>query len=525
MIRGAERPARLLQRFGGRRVLVVGEAILDGYLEGDADRLSREAPVPIVELRDRSDAPGGAANTAVNVAALGGSVQLLSVVGDDAEGDRLLVALAECSVATADVMRVPGRTTLAKQRVSAGGQMLLRFDTGSTYPLDPATEDALIERLLEADPRTDAIVVSDYAYGVVTDRVIAVLEELQRTRPGVLVVDARDLRRYSAIRPTAVKPNYGEACRLLGQAELRDPRGRAAQIGMAGQQLLDLTGARICAVTVDADGALIFERDQPAYRTYARPRPNSTAAGAGDTFVAALSLALAADATGPAAAELASAAAAVVVARDGTSVCTAEDLVAALSLASGKRIDDGRDLATWLDERRAAARRIVFTNGVFDILHRGHVTYLARSKALGDMLVVGVNTDGSVRRLKGPQRPINPLDDRLAVLEALSSVDLVIPFEDDTPASLIEQIRPDVYVKGGDYTRETLPEAALVERMGGTVRILPYTEDRSTSGTIDRVREAYGAPTRPMDRSGAVGSSDRPSGPRRRRPARERISR
>ena len=163
---------------------------------------------------------------------------------------------------------------------------------------------------------------------------------------------------------------------------------------------------------------------------------------------------------------------------------------------AGKRVSAGPGLDARLAAWRDEDRRIVFTNGVFDILHRGHVAYLARAKGLGDVLVVGVNTDDSVHRLKGPSRPINGLDDRIAVLEALSPVDLVVPFEEDTPERLIEQVRPHVFVKGGDYRRETLPEAPLVERLGGSVRILPFTEDRSTSGVIERVREAYGGEVR-----------------------------
>jgi D-beta-D-heptose 7-phosphate kinase / D-beta-D-heptose 1-phosphate adenosyltransferase len=488
----ANRRDALLDAFATIRVLVVGEAILDGYLEGTAGRISREAPVPIVELHSRSDAPGGAANAAVNLAALGAAVRFLSVVGEDDAGDRLMASLRAGQVDVHDVQRVPGRETLAKQRITAGGQMLLRFDTGSTDAPEPDAEDRLIERLVAAWPDVDAVVVSDYGYGVVTDRLLTVLGELQRRDERVVVADARDLRRYRPARVTAVKPNFAEACLLLGEPERRGSRPRAAQAGMAGERLLDLTGARIVALTVDADGAFVFERDAPPYRTYATPHPSSRAAGAGDTFVAALGVALACGASAPIAAELASTAAGVVVRRSGTSACTVAQLREALAADAGKRVRAGADLEARLRAWRDDDRRIVFTNGVFDILHRGHVTYLARAKGLGDVLVVGVNSDESVHRLKGPTRPINGLDDRVAVLEALSPVDLVVPFEEDTPERLIEQVRPNVFVKGGDYRRETLPEAPLVERLGGSVRILPFTDDRSTSGVIERVREAYG---------------------------------
>lgn len=497
--------AQLLPELRGKSVLVLGEAILDSYLEGRADRLCREAPVPIVALEARVDAAGGAANTALNLARLGARVRLLSVVGSDGEGERLRVSLRGAGVDDADVLAAAGRATLAKQRLSAGGQMLVRFDTGSTDPIDAATEDRLIDRLEAHHDEVDAIVVSDYGYGVVSDRIVRVLVELQQGSRGVLVVDARDLRRYRDARPTAVKPNYAEAVRLLGERERSDPRERARQVGREGPRLLELTGARIAAVTVDTAGAFFFEAGQPPYRTYARPHPESRAAGAGDTFVAGLALSLAARLSTPAAAEIASAAAAIVVEKDGTASCSLDELEGALSTAAGKRLASEERLAARIAYLRELGRRIVFTNGCFDILHRGHITYLNRAKALGDVLVVGVNTDESVRRLKGPERPINGLEDRCEVLEALSCVDLVVPFADPTPERLVRIVRPDVFAKGGDYTRETLPESELVESLGGTVQILPFVEDRSTTGLIERVRGPWDGTERRRDRLATAG--------------------
>src|SRR5947207_12157400 len=226
----------LLGSFRDRRILVIGEAILDSYLEGHADRLSREAPVPIVTLNGRTDAPGGAANAAVNVARLGGRSAFLSVVGADGEAERLRAGLQDAGVDDHQVAR-RDRPTLAKQRLLAGGQMLVRFDTGATEPIDAATEDVVISRLTSLHAECDAIVVSDYGYGVITERVIAVLSELQRSRPRVLVVDARDLRRYRSVGATAVKPNYSEAVRLLGERGLTDPPARARQVGSQGDRL------------------------------------------------------------------------------------------------------------------------------------------------------------------------------------------------------------------------------------------------------------------------------------------------
>src|SRR3954454_5562608 len=409
------------------RSLVLGEAMLDTYVRGEASRLSREAPVPIVAVTGHADAPGGAANTAVNVAALGASSALVSVVGRDDEGDRLRQSFIAAGVEASGVVMVADRATLAKERILAADQMLVRIDRGATDPIDAATEDQVIERLIEGYRDADLVIVSDYDYGVVTERVLATLRDLQAASPKPLIADARDLRRYRRLHVTAVKPNYVEAISLLGEPDQRGTRLRTAQIASNADRLLELTGATIVAVTVDTEGVMVFERGAPPYRTYCRPRTDAQAAGGGDTFVATLALALATGASTPEASELASTAAAIVVGRPGTATCSADDLIGALSMG-GKRLDDVDALARVAEVYRAQGRRIVFTNGCFDILHRGHVTYLDRAKGLGDVLIVAVNTDASVRRLKGADRPVNPLDDRLRVLEALSCVDLVVPF-------------------------------------------------------------------------------------------------
>jgi D-beta-D-heptose 7-phosphate kinase/D-beta-D-heptose 1-phosphate adenosyltransferase len=485
-----ERPGELVAAFAGLRVLVVGEAMLDSYLEGSSGRLCREAPVPVVAVGRRRELPGGAANTAANLAALGARPALLSVAGDDAAGHALRAALEACGVDVQGLALSPTRQTLAKQRVLAGTQLLLRFDEGSTHAVDALLERRLVEHLEALHPVVDAVVVSDYGYGILTPRVIRALARAQAAHERVLVVDAKTLTAYRHARVTAVKPNYEEALALLGTRAPRDAAERTAAVAAQGDRLLALTRSRIAAVTLDTDGALFFERGAPPYRTFARPSPPVRAAGAGDTFVSALALALAAGASVPAAAELASRAAGVVVGKDATAACTAEELAGAL--AGERKVLSREALAARLVVYRQQGRRIVFTNGCFDILHRGHITYLNQAKALGDVLVVGVNTDAGVARLKGRGRPINALEDRLEVLAALSAVDHLVAFDEDTPVALVGAIRPHVYVKGGDYTRERLPEAPLVEAHGGRVHLLPHVADRSTSTMIQRIRAAAG---------------------------------
>jgi D-beta-D-heptose 7-phosphate kinase / D-beta-D-heptose 1-phosphate adenosyltransferase len=482
-------PCGFLDRFGSLRVTVIGDAMLDSYLEGEVSRLCPEAPVPVVALSGRRDVPGGAANVAVNISSLGGQVNLLSVVGNDREAGLLQQALEERGVSARGLLAQPNRTTLTKCRLSAGAQMLVRFDQGRRQPVDESSERCLAERLRQAARDCDVLVISDYSYGVLTPRLVATLTEVSANGRPLVVVDARDLSRYRAVQPAAVKPNYQEALRLLGCPDPGNGLGRAEAIVRQARRILELTSARLAAVTLDTEGAVFVERGQPPYRTYARPARQARAAGAGDTFLSALALALAAGASTQAAAQLASAAAAIVVGKDGTAACYAQELREYLS-PEGKYLADRDRLAARLESHRQQGQRMVFTNGCFDILHRGHIAYLNRAKTLGDVLVVAVNTDAGIQRLKGPDRPINTIDDRLQVLGALSCIDYLIAFDEDTPCSLIEVLRPEVVVKGGDYTRERLPEAAIVEGYGGRVQILPYLPDRSTSRIIQRIQMA-----------------------------------
>jgi D-beta-D-heptose 7-phosphate kinase/D-beta-D-heptose 1-phosphate adenosyltransferase len=484
-------PSRIVDAFSGSRVLVLGEAMLDVYFHGATSRFCPEAPAPVVDVHSTDEQPGGAANCAVNLRGLGARPALLSVIGDDPEGASLRDRLEACGVDSGDLVVASGRRTLAKRRVLAADHLLVRFDQGDVASIPTAAEEELMVRLRAAWNTCDAVLVSDYGYGVLTDRIIALLTALQAASPRALVVDSKRLPLYRDARPSAVKPNFVEAARLLGEPGPLAHEDRAEWATIRGPRILEETGARIAAVTLDVQGALVFERDRPPYRTFAKAEPSSQASGAGDTFAAVMALALAAGADAPAAADLASTAAATVAAKRGTATCCSAELRERVQPAR-KSLDGFEELAECVDGHRRSGRRVVFTNGCFDILHRGHVSYLSRAKALGDVLIVGVNADEGIRRLKGPNRPINALPDRLQVLSALSCVDHVVSFAEDTPHALIRVIRPDVFVKGGDYTRESLPEAGLVEELGGIVEIMPFLADRSTTDVIDRIRRAYG---------------------------------
>lgn len=482
-----------VKRFAGLRVLVVGDSILDSYLEGDGLRFCREAPVPNVSVHKRVDRAGGAANTAVNLRALGAAVDYLSVVGADAEGDRLLELLQGTGVGVKQVLRSRSRRTRTKHRVLAETQLLLSFDSGDTGPVKATIEQRLRRALQNCFHDYDAVIVADYDYGLLSNRGIDTIARLQRHRPQLLVVDSRRrLDAFRITRPSAVKPNYEEAAALLGAARLHRHTSRWEAIEAHGPALLELTGAQLAAVTLDRDGALLLQPDGQTQRVFARPTQLRCAAGAGDTFIAALTLALAAGASARLAGELAAAASAIVVTDPYTAACSATQLLGELSPAS--KYDSLAVLRERVACYRKQGRRIVLTNGCFDLLHSGHVALLAEARQCGDVLIVGVNSDASIRRLKGPTRPVSRLEDRVRVLAALSSVDHVVAFEEDTCCVLVEALRPDVYVKGGDYTRETLPEAALVESLGGMVRFIPHTQPHSTTHLIQRIRSQDDGP-------------------------------
>jgi D-beta-D-heptose 7-phosphate kinase / D-beta-D-heptose 1-phosphate adenosyltransferase len=488
----------ILQTFNRLRVMVIGEAMLDRYLKGTSSRLSQEAPVQVVAIDQKEDLPGGAANSAANVRSLGGEVIFYSVVGEDEEGRHLRQALDKFGISTENILVDPQRRTLAKQRILANGQMMLRFDQGSTNPIQQSTEEELAWRIRRGAADVDAIIISDYNYGILTPGILRAIAEIQENDPRILVVDAKQYRPYQELRVTAIKPNYTEAVKDLNLEPKEDSELRMQQIRKHGRKLLEIANAQIAAVSLDQDGALIFERKQPCYRVYARPAGNNQVSGAGDTFSSALALALAAGAPATSAAEIAAAAAAIVVEKTGTSTCTIEELKIFFS-GEEKFINDSFHMAARVAAYRRQGKRIVFTNGCFDILHSGHIQYLNQAKSEGDVLIIGVNTDAGVQRLKGPRRPINPLADRAQVLAALSCVDHIIPFEEDIPFNLIRLIQPDVFIKGGDYTLDSLPESGLVKELGGKVVLLPYIENHSTSRIIERIQRVYEKESSPKD--------------------------
>ena len=467
-------------------ITVIGDAMLDGWWSGSIERLCREAPAPVVDIGRRSFAPGGAANTAVNLAALGAKVRLVGVVGCDEAGAELLRQVEAAGVDTSWVARVPGLGTTTKTRISSGGQLLLRFDDVAPG-IPAAARTALASSLPEALRDQDAVVICDYGAGAlrgeVKDTIIATLAA--RSPSLLAVVDAHDPRSWAALRPDLATPNAQEAAGLLGLK--LESTGRPAVVVAHRQELLGATGAAAVVVTLDREGSILLPASGDVHRTWAKPVEEKQASGAGDTFVAMLTLARAASLPLTTSVDLAQAAADIVVRRPGTSVCSTEDLGRHLASFAATALD-ARELARHIGRHRAEGQRIVLTNGCFDVLHRGHTRYLNQAKQLGDILVVALNSDDSVRQLKGPERPINTVADRAAVIAALSCVDYVTVFDALTPVALIDELRPEIYAKGGDYTPEMLVETRAVERYGGTVAILDYVADLSTTAVVQRIR-------------------------------------
>ncbi|HEY1006594.1 MAG TPA: PfkB family carbohydrate kinase [Sphingobacteriaceae bacterium] len=474
-------------RFSGTAVLVVGDIVLDSYLKGTGTRLSPEAPVPVIRIESRTDVAGGAANIAVNLSALGAKVSCLSVIGTDEGGSKAVSILEQHRVDCTGVFRDPHRKTMVKSRLMSQGQILSRFDHGSEDAVTSDTEEFLIRYLFGEYDRFDMILLGDYYRGVITDRVIHALVALQQQGRRFVAVDSKDLTSFRILRPALVKPNYQEACRILNIPT--QVSHREAQLQDKGRLLYDRTEGSVIAVTLDADGSIIYQDGEYAYRSFAYPDPAPKVVGAGDTFISALSLALATGADLPVATELATAAAAIAVRKDSTAACNHTELSSFFS-SQQKVIEHPVDLKKLCEIYRAQGQKIVFTNGCFDILHSGHISLLKRSKELGDILIVGVNTDESISRLKGSDRPINSLTDRMDVLCGLSTIDHVVPFGSDgadQPLALIRAAQPDIYVKGGAYTRETLPETQVIEESGGQIVFLPLVPEHSTSLIIKRI--------------------------------------
>jgi D-beta-D-heptose 7-phosphate kinase/D-beta-D-heptose 1-phosphate adenosyltransferase len=475
----------IIEQFKNLKVLVVGDAILDTYVKGAPDRVSREAPVLVFNVDEQEHQCGGAANTAINVAALGAETYFLTVMGKDSSSRELIDVLKKYPVHTDHIIRDKGRTTIAKKRIIADTHHLMRIDEGTTSAINANCEKELLAKIAEVYANVDAIILSDYGFGVITNNIINGIKDITADDDKILVVDGRDVSRFKCLKPNAVKPNYEEAIKLLNIE--KSLGSRADQLQEYSKKLHDITGAGKVAVTLDVDGVIFFQKGKPPFRILANAQDNKNAIGAGDTFISAMTLSLAAEVKGETAAQIAAAAAAVVVQKEGTVGCSNAELKAYFN-AVPKYISQKGQLTEVLKELKKQGKKVVFTNGCFDIIHKGHITLLNKAREAGDVLIVGVNNDNSIRKLKGPGRPINNLEDRITVLAGLQSVDYLVTFEEESPVDLIKEVHPDVFVKGGNYTETSIPESQLLKKLGCKVKIVPYIEDHSTTYIINKIQ-------------------------------------
>jgi len=484
----------LLERFAGLEVWVVGDVMLDEYVTGAVERISPEAPVPVVRAHATEHRLGGAANVARQIAALGARVSLGGVVGEDAAGEALQRLCAAERIDTRALVRAGGRQTTRKLRVLGHSQQLLRLDWEDVAPCAAASSAQLLARLASG-ARPDAVVLSDYAKGVLTPEVIGGVLRSRGAAPVVVDPKQRDFAGYRGA--SAVTPNLRELEAAAGRTLLASD---TAGIAVAAREVLHAAGLESMVVTLGEHGMLVVPASAPETAIAALQREVYDVTGAGDTAVAVLTLGLAARGPMVQAARLANAAAGVAVGRVGAVAVSIASIRDALAARPEGKLLARTELAARAAEWRTAGKRIVFSNGCFDLLHAGHLALLSHASKLGDVLVLAINSDASVRRLKGPERPLVPQAERAALLAALAFVDAVTIFEEDTPLAVLEAVRPEVLVKGGDYRPTEVIGRELVEAAGGRVEIVPLTPEKSTSSLVERIRSS-GATPKPRART------------------------
>ena len=476
------------------RVLVAGEVILDRYIMGDVARVSPEAPIPILQVNRIEERPGNAGFVMANLRALGARVSALSVVGADRNGELLREMFNDLGIDTRSVLVDPDRPTIVKERMlgsvqsaNRATQQLLRVDQEAPHALSPAKERALTRHLERELARVDGVLISDINKGLLTPGLLRALIDGARRRKIPVIVDPRlseDFSIYSgatALTPNRYETEFATCTRLVD---------RAAWM-RAADELMRRLKLDACLITLDRDGMYLSERRGPHTYIATTPRAVYDVTGAGDVVLAVFGLFVIAGLSFASAARLANLAAGIEVSRLGTEIISREDLARALSPgpeSAQRKIVAVEELRPALERDRGAGRRVVFTNGCFDLLHAGHVEMLSFARAQGDTLVVGVNSDRSVRLIKGDGRPIYPAVERALILAALEAVDYVVVFDDTRAERIVRAVRPDVLVKGEDWRDKIVDGQIFVESYGGRVALAPLLPGYGTTLTIERLR-------------------------------------
>jgi len=469
----------LLQKFSGANVLVVGDVMLDRYWSGGTDRISPEAPVPVVKIDNVYERLGGSGNVAANITALGAQAQLLALIGSDEAGASIGNLAKEMGIVGHFIEGVDSETPV-KLRVISQQQQLIRLDF-ERHSASPDIEQRLHSLFKQLLPKVQAVVLSDYGKGTVIDPRSLILEAKSAGVPVIVDPKGDDFEKYKSAY--LITPNMREFENVVG------PCNNDATIEEKGNNLITALGLEALLVTRGEQGMSLIRRAKSMRTLAADSQEVYDVTGAGDTVCGVCAVSIAAGGDLDVAIELANTAAGIVVSKFGTATVSIEELGSARNTTTGKCLDKSTAAQVIQDKTKHGAR-IVMTNGCFDILHAGHVDYLKRAKELGDYLVVAVNSDSSVAKLKGQGRPINTLSNRLAVLEALESVDYLIPFDELTPLQLVEDMSPNILVKGGDYSLDEIVGADHVLKNGGRVEVLPFVEGLSTSSTLQKIEDA-----------------------------------
>ncbi|MBV5338909.1 MAG: D-glycero-beta-D-manno-heptose-7-phosphate kinase [Deltaproteobacteria bacterium] len=471
------------------RCLVIGDLMLDEYLWGRADRISPEAPVQVVDVIREELRLGGAGNVVHNLAALGAQVSVCSVVGDDLNGRELLERFCHHHIDTRAIFLDPHRRTSRKTRVVAAHQQIVRIDRESREALPPVVEQQLCLWIASHAGEYKVIVLSDYNKGVLTPSVIAAAVSAAAAIGIPVLVDPKgaDFTRYAGA--TLLTPNRKEA-----EAASGIPITDAASLAEAADVIIAATGLQHLLITRSEEGMSLFSHGGEAVHIPTVAREVFDVSGAGDTVLATLAVGIASGFTMAESARLANVAAGIAVGKLGTSIVTPQEIIDAVSLAhkdSHAKIKSLDVLSPLIAAEKSRGKRIVFTNGCFDLLHAGHVKYLQKARNLGDLLVLGLNSDASVRRLKGSKRPLIDQDERAHLLAALDCIDYVVIFDEDTPLELITALKPHILAKGGDYSLDGVVGREVVEEYGGRVELITFVDGKSTTSIIERILELY----------------------------------
>lgn len=488
-----EKLLKTVTGLGSHRVLLVGDFILDSYVYGDALRISPEAPVAVLKVVDRKHSCGGAASVAADLAVLGAVPVCLGVIGDDSNGETLCGLLGDLGADTSGLVKVADRPTTNKQRMVGLAQhrhrqQLLRIDEESTSPLTPKQNEKIIQLYTDRLDDVEVVCLQDYNKGVLSEDLCKRFIKLACRAGKKILVDppmGSDYSKYTGA--SAITPNRQETSQAVGfPIETIDDAKRAAAV-LAKKLKLEAV-----IVTLDRDGALLHTKESSEHLPTI-PRNVYDVTGAGDMVLATLAASLASGSDYTTAVQIANVAGGIEVEKFGCVSVSVDEIVNEIMTSrrgKGGKIHTLDTLAYELDMHRHQNEKIVFTNGCFDVLHRGHIEYLKFCKDQGDVVVLGLNSDSSVRGLKGPTRPINNQHDRAAVLSALESVDYIVVFDDPDPLSTIKDVRPDVLVKGDDWAEKGVIGREFVESLGGEVRLAPMVEGKSSTATIKKMKSS-----------------------------------